>query len=293
MPYGELFTENMFYKMYKKTYIKLFAGLGNQIFQYCYGLLQHNNGWKVNYILNKTYDKNGKSHDLTEVFNLYDINGDQATNIFAPERVFSNIRINAKKVFAKYIIRSYQTGFYQRAEYIEELTKNNNIHDILKFKNERTYIKTETYNLIEQCTNPVSLHIRGGDYLSDGSPYSGICTHEYYSKAILYFKENTIDPHFFIFSNDKDFCLSIFSALKMESANYTIVVDEPYLKDDPGFDLFLMSKCSHNIIANSTYSWWGAYLNQNNNKIVITPSKWTKNDDPSLEEIKPRSWISL
>lgn len=293
MLYGELFTGNMFDKMYKNTYIKIFAGLGNQIFQYCYGLLQQKNGWNVNYILNKTYDRNGKSHDLTEVFNLFDENRNSVSNIYAPEGILSNIRINAKKVFAKYIIRSYQTGFYQRAEYIEELTKNNNIHDILKFKNEEIYFKTQTYKLIKQCTNPVSIHIRGGDYLSDGSPYSGICTEEYYSRAILYFKENTVNPHFFIFSNDKNFCLSIFSALKMESVNYTIIDDEPYLKDDPGFDLFLMSKCSHNIIANSTYSWWGAFLNDNKQKIVITPTKWTHNDDPSLEAIKPRTWISL
>ena len=277
----------------KNTYIKIFAGLGNQIFQYCYGLLQQKNGLNVNYILNKTFDKNGKSHDIIDVFNLYDMNGNFASNIFAPEGIFSKLRINAKKVFAKYLVRSYQTGFYQRAEYIEELTKKHNIHDFLKFKNEQIYIRTETYKQIKSYNNSISLHIRGGDYLSDGSPYSGICTHEYYSKAILYFKENTINPHFFIFSNDKNFCSSIFSDLKIESDGYLIIDDEPNLRDDPGYDLFLMANCTNNIIANSTYSWWGAYLNQNYDKIVITPSSWTKNDDPSLEAIKPRSWISL
>ena len=283
----------MFVKMNKKTYIKIFAGIGNQIFQYCYGLLQQKNGRSVNYILNKTYDKNGKSHDLTEVFNLFDLNRNSASNIYAPEGVLSSIRINAKKVFAKYIIQSYQTGFYQRAEYIEELTKNCNIHNIIKFKNEEIYIKTETYKLIEQCKTPVSIHIRGGDYLSDGSSYSGICTEEYYKKAILFLLGKTKKPHFFVFTNDKPFCISLLSPLGIEQDHYSIIDDEPYLKDDPGFDLFLMSKCSHNIIANSTYSWWGAYLNENKQKIVITPAKWTQNDDPSLQAIKPRIWISL
>ena len=54
-----------------------------------------------------------------------------------------------------------------------------------------------------------------------------------------------------------------------------------------------MSKCKHNIIANSTFSWWGAYLNQNANKIVITPSKWTNKEKNTLELIKPENWISL
>ena len=283
----------MFDKMYKKTYIKIFAGLGNQIFQYFYGLLQQKNKWNVNYILNKTYDKNGKSHDLTEVFNLFDLYGNPASNIFAPEGILSRPRINAQKAFAKYIIRSYQTGFYQKAEYIEELTRDCSIHHFLKFKNEEIYIKTESFKHIAQCKIPVSIHIRGGDYLSDGSPYSGICTEEYYKKAILFLLEKAENPYFFVFTNDKAFCMPLLASLEIDQNHYSIIEDEPYLKDDPGFDLFLMSKCCHNIIANSTYSWWGAYLNTNPQKIVITPSRWTQNNDPSLEEIKPGSWITL
>ena len=276
-----------------KTYIKLFAGLGNQIFQYCYGLLKQSEGYNVHYILSKTYNKSGNSFDLPDVFTLFDINGNSASNIFAPEGIFSRPRINAQKAFAKYIIRSYQTGFYQKAEYIEELTRKCNIHEFLRFKNEEIYIKTETFKQIVQCKTPVSIHIRGGDYLSDGSPYSGICTEEYYKKAILFLLEEAENPYFFVFTNDKAFCLPLLASLEIDQNHYSIIEDEPYLKDDPGFDLFLMSKCSHNIIANSTYSWWGAYFNENPNKIVITPSKWTQNNDPSLEDIKPRSWIRL
>lgn len=277
----------------KKTYIKLFAGLGNQIFQYCYGLLKQIEGYNVHFILSKTYDKNGNCYDIPEVFTLFDMNGDPAKNIFAPVGVGTKSRILIKKVWAKFIIRSYETGFYQKSKYIESITSIKNIHEFLVFTNENEYKETETYKKITQSKTPVSIHIRGGDYLGDGSPFSGICTEEYYKKAILFIREKTVNPHFFIFTNDKPFCKSILSTLGIDYNYYSIIEDEPHLINDPGFDLFLMSKCSHNIIANSTYSWWGAYLNENLNKIVITPSMWTRNNDPSLEEIKPRSWISL
>ena len=104
----------------KTTYIKLYAGLGNQIFQYFYGLYLQRNGKKVYYILNKTYGKNGECFDIPEVFNLYDLNEKPAENIFAPEKYFTNLRIAAAKIFAKYIMQSYQTGFYQKADYIEK-----------------------------------------------------------------------------------------------------------------------------------------------------------------------------
>lgn len=277
----------------KTTYIKLFAGLGNQIFQYCYGLLKQIEGVNIHYILTKTYDKSGNCYDIPEVFDLFDINGKPAKNIFSPEKFLPKTRINAKKVFAKYIIKSYETGFYQKADYIEKVTASRDIHEFLAFKNENKYRNTDIYKRIEECKNSVSLHIRGGDYLGEGSPYSGICTNEYYKKAILYFMENTENPHFFIFTNDKPFCSAVLSPLGIEPSTYTIVEDDPFLKDDPGFDLFLMSKCSNNIVANSTYSWWGAYLNRNKSKIIITPSQWTTNNAPSLEDIKIRDWLSL
>ena len=247
----------------KTTYIKLYAGLGNQIFQYFYGLYLQRNGKKVYYILNKTYGKNVECFDIPEVFNLYDINEKPAENIFAPEKYFTNLRIAAAKIFAKYIMQSYQTGFYQKADYIEKAIDSKSIYNFISFKNGEKYTETDSFKKISQCRNSVSIHIRGGDYLGKGSPFSGICTEQYYKKAIQYLCENTENPHFFVFTNDKTFCLTLFTPLGIEPENYTIIEDEPKYKNDPGFDLFLMSKCSHNIIANSTYSWWGAYFNEN------------------------------
>ncbi|MCR4939978.1 MAG: alpha-1,2-fucosyltransferase [Treponemataceae bacterium] len=277
----------------KKTYIKIFAGLGNQIFQYCYGLLRQQEGINVHYILAKTYDKNGNSYDITDVFNLFDINGALANNIFSPMGKFSNLRIIAKKIFAKYIIGSYETDFYQKADYIEKLTTKKSIHDYISFRNKEIYMQTDFFKQIKNCKNSVSMHIRGGDYLGEGSPFSGICTNEYYKNAIRYLKERLENPHFFIFTNDRDFCKSIFNPLEIKKEDYTIINDDSSLKDDPGYDLFLMSTCNNNIIANSTYSWWGAYLNKNEDKLVITPDKWTNTNTPSLEEIKPKNWIRL
>ncbi|MCR5614449.1 alpha-1,2-fucosyltransferase [Treponema sp.] len=274
-------------------YIKIYAGLGNQIFQYCYGLLLQKQGHNVKYILSKTYDKDGRCFDLPEVFDLYNLKGTIAKNIFAPEGAFKNLRLTAKKIWAKYILHSYQTGFYQKAEYIESLVKDTNIYSFIKFKNAQTYMQSQNYKQIKACKNSVSLHIRGGDYLAKDSPFTGICTPEYYTNAINYIRKNTKTHHFFIFTNDEQYCSSILEPLRLKQNSYTIVQDEPELKDDPAYDLFLMSNCTNNIIANSTYSWWGAYFNQNNSKIVITPSDWIKNGEPTLEQIKCKEWINL
>ena len=146
----------------KNTYIKIYAGLGNQIFQYCYGLLLQKQGYKVKYILSKTYDKNGRCFDLPEVFDLYGLDGIAVKNIFAPEGVFKNLLLTAKKIWAKYASHSYQTGFYQKAEYIESLVKDASIYDFIKFKNASVYMQTQNYKQIKSYENSVSLHIRGG-----------------------------------------------------------------------------------------------------------------------------------
>ena len=119
-------------------------------------------------------------------------------------------------------------------------------------------------------TESVSLHIRRGDYLNF-SKYN-VCTEEYYKKAINNFLDSVDNPVFIVFSDDPDWCKSY---LKQFNVNYKIV---DWNKGQDSFqDMFLMSQCKHNIIANSTFSWWGAWLNQNESKVVIAPSEWTKN----------------
>jgi len=132
-------------------------------------------------------------------------------------------------------------------------------------------------------TNSVSIHIRRGDYLKlDMYNTFGI---DYYNNAILLMKKKVNNPQFYIFSDDIEWVSSNF-----EIPNATIVninsSNKAYL------DLELMRNCKHNIIANSSFSWWGAWLNKNEKKEVIAPKKWIKGRD-DFSDLLPDKWVKL
>ena len=134
-------------------------------------------------------------------------------------------------------------------------------------------------------SNSVSVHIRRGDYLKAENikMYGNIATDDYYKKAIATISSKVKDPYFFIFSNDIEWCKS------------NLYIDKVvYVQDNTGaksyIDMFLMSKCKANILANSSFSYWGAMLNENINKIVVYPHIWNNVYTP---DIFPQNWIGL
>ncbi|MCR5421536.1 MAG: alpha-1,2-fucosyltransferase [Lachnospiraceae bacterium] len=134
--------------------------------------------------------------------------------------------------------------------------------------------------------NSVSLHVRRGDYLS--SMYSDMFValdREYYEKAVNYIKERVEDPYFFVFSDDGDFVGKEFEWLD----NKEIV--EGNEGEESFRDMQLMSLCKHNIIANSTFSQWGALLNENEDRIVVYPKAYLKDKDNELKEFE--GWVRL
>lgn len=113
----------------------------------------------------------------------------------------------------------------------------------------------------------VSIHIRRGDYLKqeNAAMFGGICTDAYYKTAIKKIKEEEPDAHFYLFSDDV-----VYAKQKYAGSEYT-VVDINHGRDS-FYDMWLMSQCKHNICANSTFSFWGARLNDNDDKIIIRPT---------------------
>lgn len=263
--------------MKKKAYIKLFAGLGNQLFQYAYGQYLLQQGYEVRYILNRTQT------DLLSVFTLAE---QERAAVFAPEGKFKNLFLFLIKCYARFITHNYYTGFYQDAQYPAQLAFLN-----LHFTREMEYSKTEEYKNIRSGT-AVAVHIRGGDYVHE-KQYSGICTAEYYRKAMEYINRTAGACRFFIFTNDTEYARQVLQPLRRDILQNTVFINNPDFKRDPGFDLFLMKSCTHHIIANSTFSWWGAFLNNNTDKIVIAPKKWTNNDDKGTINICGDSWIRI
>ncbi|MDD5285621.1 MAG: alpha-1,2-fucosyltransferase [Desulfuromonadaceae bacterium] len=136
------------------------------------------------------------------------------------------------------------------------------------------------------ATNSVSLHVRRGDYATNRvtGEYHGLCSLDYYQRAVKYVADRTADPHLFIFSDDIRW---VREQLQLRSP-MTIV--EHRGGDSAYEDLRLMSLCRHNIIANSSFSWWGAWLNRNPEKIIMAPGQWFNRPDISTDDLIPSEW---
>ena len=141
-------------------------------------------------------------------------------------------------------------------------------------------------------TSAVSVHVRRGDYLKDPltNAFHGTCNIEYYRKAFEYMKQQCSDVIFVFFSDDQSWVKETF----MQQLSGSILV-ENNSESDNWKDMYLMSKCNHHIIANSSFSWWGAWLNNKADKIVIAPENWfaDKEKNEQTHDNIPPSWIRL
>jgi hypothetical protein len=140
----------------------------------------------------------------------------------------------------------------------------------------------------EAGENAVALHVRRSDYITNAAAYKchGVCSLEYYQEAIEYIAKNLQHPHFFIFSDDVSW---VKENIKIRFG--TSFVSNGSLKDFE--ELVLMGRCSHAIIANSSFSWWGAWLIQNSKKIVVAPKMWFREDSYNTKDLIPESWTKL
>lgn len=162
----------------------------------------------------------------------------------------------------------YYNGYWCNERYFSDIK--DEIRKVFSFKRHLNEYNQNVKNIIEN-SNSVSIHVRRGNYLLFDE-YKNICERPYYANAIKYIKNHVENPHFFVFSNDMQWCKDNLGDLL---DNYTFVDN-----NDPQnnyVDMQLMACCKHSIIAHSTFSWWGAWLNQNLNKIVIAPSTWNNN----------------
>lgn len=172
----------------------------------------------------------------------------------------------------------YYDGYWTNQNYFADIR--DEILDVFSFKRTLDEINKSLLEEIKS-TNSVSLHVRRGNYLLFDI-YKGICELDYYQRAVDIINSHVDNPHYYIFSNDIEWCKeNLVGMLK----NYTFVDNNSGMNNY--IDLQLMSNCKHNIIANSTFSWWGAWLNQYTDKIVVAPKKWLNMElkyTPLLEE---------
>lgn len=166
--------------------------------------------------------------------------------------------------------RAYLVGCWQSEKYFADIKEE--VRKAFTFKELKLSELMQEYEKQMQETNSVSLHIRRGDYLEVSDVYGGICTPGYYEKAMKQMEEWHPDCHFFVFTNDVEWVKENY-----KQDNLTIVEGND---EDAGYiDMYLMTRCKHYILANSSFSWWGCYLNPSKDKKVIAPSKWFNGRD--------------
>lgn len=181
---------------------------------------------------------------------------------------------------------SYVSGFWQTEKYflpIEEEIRRN-----FRFKFPPSSINQLHFNKIAS-TNSVAVHIRRGDYVNVAKTQAvhGLCSIDYYRNAMAMIEKSIPDPIYFFFSNDM---VWVKENLKISKEHFFI---DNNTGESSWEDLRLMSHCKHAIIANSSFSWWGAWLNENPTKIIITPHRWMNNPAIQTTDLIPSSWIRL
>ncbi len=173
----------------------------------------------------------------------------------------------------------YLDGYWQSVQYPQSL---GNTKDLFRFP-DFTDEKNLEMQALMQSSNAVSIHVRRGDYVNHPK-YKDICNAEYYARALDYLNAQFSDLRFFVFSNDIPWCQENLPIRDAVYVNYNS-------GKDSFKDMQLMSLCKHHIIANSSFSWWGAYLSQEKG-VTIAPQRW-KNNMEGTRDLIPKDWIQV
>lgn len=180
----------------------------------------------------------------------------------------------------------YLKGYWQSEKYFKDIRQT--LLEDFTLKNDLSLSGKEFSKKI-QNTLSIALHFRRGDYAHhpEIQRIHGTCSLEYYEKAIAHFKKKFEKPVFYVFSDD----LNWVKENLMTDAELCFV-DLKGKESDCG-EMNLMSLCQHQVIANSSFSWWGAWLNRYPEKICIMPEKWFLDDKINPRDIRPEGWLTL
>jgi hypothetical protein len=287
----------------------LIGGLGNQMFQYAAAkslsvkyntpLLLDIGGFR-NYTLHNGFELNRVFNISAEIASQAEKN--QVLGIYSNESIRKLVkRLKFRKLIPSFFVLEpsfkywpkinnvpydcYLEGYWQSDKYFKEIEGviRSEFNFQIPLSDENRYLASIIDN-----SNSISLHIRRGDYVKNFKTLSthGLCSIEYYNSAIRYVLSKVQSPYFFIFSDDINW------------AKENIKLDFPCLFINNNFgensyvDMQLMSMCKHNIIANSSFSWWGAWLNKNESKVVVAPQKWFVNN-LEIDDLFPKDWVAI
>lgn len=289
-------------------HIELKGGLGNQLFQYAAALAlakEKNTTVAVDITNLDAKDKTlgtYRSYKLNKLKNpptVQNFSSFKKNVIKLGLKFVEKFNINSKglykergfayeKISTKCSSNSILFGNFQSYKYFDNCEK--------EIKTSLCFSLTEQYNEVSsllkdvQYLDSVSIHIRRGDYLSNSIAYDvlGVLPMTYYNLAIDKIIETNKNCTFFVFSDDIVWAKE--NMILKGHHTYFIDIES---KDKDIVEFSIMSSCKHNIIANSSFSWWAAYLNPNPNKIVIAPKKWFNNAPYDTKDLFPPDWILM
>jgi hypothetical protein len=288
--------------------VELSGGAGNQFFQYAAAIalaLKHNAEVKVVnkylFIPNKTLG-NTYAYGLSslaepavvasddEIIVFRDTKANVILNLFGLVRnvVFKEKQFHYNNRFWNAGSNVYLKGTFQSEKYF--IPYQASIHEKLRLPDlEYQKIVPELWAIISSSGETISMHVRRGDYVTNriANDVLGVLPISYYKEGYEYILQTTDVKNTLIFSNDIDWAKQNFNFV--ENA---IFVDTRNTRNDL-IDFYLMQHCTHNIIANSSFSWWAAYLNKNPNKIVIAPKKWFNKAPYDTKDLIPETWIRI
>jgi len=287
--------------------VRLLGGLGNQLFQYAAG--------RALAVRKKTrlcLDISAYQQENSDIIRRnYDLGLFNIDALFAtPEQIrgfthpsFIRQKVNSllpyhKRGYYKELFFHYDPDFFTAAAstlldgYWQSPKYFRDIADILVEEFRVTApLSAATIDLMARIrsTNSVSVHIRRGDYVNNPQTFRfhGVCGVEYYTKALEMITNKTAGTELFVFSDDMEWARdNIGAGFRVTYVSHN---DSGHAYED----LCLMSHCKHNVIANSSFSWWGAWLNRNPGKVVIAPARWFNESNADTKDLLPEEWLTI
>ena len=190
--------------------------------------------------------------------------------------------------FNSFLSPVYLYGYWQNEKYFSGIESV--IRKDFQFPSFTNIEADNISDKINNSLNSVSIHIRRGDYVNNPhtNQYHGTCSIEYYKEALKLISNEYGSLELFIFSDDPQWI-----KLNFDTKDYSSnIIDIPAHNDFPYHDMSLMSLCKHHIIANSSFSWWGAWLS-NKNGVIISPKQWFSDEKMRYFNPALSSWIKI
>jgi hypothetical protein len=245
------------------TFKKLgkYGRLGNQMFQFAF---LYNVGKSTGLDIGFDFKNNA---EIAKIFKLPVKNSDSVTAKHQATELSNFGYFDVKKIPDE----TDFIGYFQNSRFVQDYEYD--LKNIYSFDSEKMEKCHKFIKMVKEKINKqlVSIHVRRTDFLIEADTHF-VCDKDYYINAINQFGNNY---YYLIFTDDKEWCAK-------EFANIPKII----MNNNTEIDLILMSLCDHNIISNSSYSWWGSWLNENLSKTVIAPSRW-------YNKIAPKNWQEI